>query len=237
MEPDSASLEQRAMSYLHSNCAMCHLPDGDGQGRMDFRFQSTPEDSNLLNEPPSQQVFGLEDPAIVVPGIPERSILLHRTGVRDANQMPPIGTAIVDQYVHELLTDWVLSLATDQEDIPRVPSELNRNKRDNETHSEADKISEAGLDETEAKALAEAQAEVQALAEAQALAQADVETGASNAQQYDSSEPTQPEGPTLTVKTGVGHIDRVACLSLLFLLLLTAQWSAGCRGPRRQMPG
>ena len=96
LDPDSGSLEERAKSYLHANCAMCHLPDGDGQGRMDFRYQTELEFANIINEPPSQNGLGLEDSRIVVPGSPERSVLVHRIGVRGDNQMPPLGTALVD---------------------------------------------------------------------------------------------------------------------------------------------
>ena len=38
IDDTSASLRVRARAYLHANCAMCHRPNGPGQGSEDFRY-------------------------------------------------------------------------------------------------------------------------------------------------------------------------------------------------------
>ena len=58
--PASATIEQRARSYMHANCAYCHRPDG-AFNYMDFRLDTALKDiSGLvcpLTHPENDHVF------------------------------------------------------------------------------------------------------------------------------------------------------------------------------------
>ncbi|CAN0602002.1 unnamed protein product, partial [Ectocarpus sp. 12 AP-2014] len=50
---DSATLGQRARSYLHSNCSHCHRPGGTTQSTMDLRFGTTLVDTRTCGISPT----------------------------------------------------------------------------------------------------------------------------------------------------------------------------------------
>lgn len=141
LDVTSGTLELRSRAYLHANCAMCHLPGGDGQGRMDFRFHTSLSDSNIINELPSQSNLGIEDVRIITPGEPERSVLLHRVSTRGNNQMPPLGTQLVDRVGAELLEEWILSMS---DDSPELPPGVSQTDNDHDDLAESAEIDASG---------------------------------------------------------------------------------------------
>jgi hypothetical protein len=66
----------------------------------------------LLDEKPVHQTFDLKDAKLLVPGQPERSVLIHRLGHRGPNtgQMPPLATSRVDEAGLELMREWCRGL-------------------------------------------------------------------------------------------------------------------------------
>jgi glucose/arabinose dehydrogenase len=105
----ASSLEFRARSYLAVNCAPCHLPGGPGPARWDAR-NTTPLDlAGILNGPLNDSL-GNDANRVVVPGNPERSVLLQRLRVRGVGQMPPLASAIPDTNGVALIEAWILSL-------------------------------------------------------------------------------------------------------------------------------
>ncbi|MBL8351850.1 MAG: PQQ-dependent sugar dehydrogenase, partial [Burkholderiaceae bacterium] len=102
-------LESRARSYLHANCAMCHRPNGPGQGPEDFRYSLPTTSINAVNVIPTQSSFGLNDPRLIYPGKPERSIVSHRLQTLELGRMPPLGTAMVDTGGVALINQWIRS--------------------------------------------------------------------------------------------------------------------------------
>jgi glucose/arabinose dehydrogenase len=97
----------RARSYLHSNCAQCHVEAGGGNAMIDLEFNTKAEKMKLIDVPPQHDAFGLKDARLIAPGRPESSVLLHRVGCRGAGQMPPLATSLVDEPAVQMLREWV----------------------------------------------------------------------------------------------------------------------------------
>jgi hypothetical protein len=108
----SASLLQRAKSYLHSNCANCHVDAGGGNSQILLEFATDVDKMKLIDTVPVHDRFGLPDARLVAPGHPERSVLLHRMSNRGRGQMPQLGTTRVDQPAVEMIKAWIIELGT-----------------------------------------------------------------------------------------------------------------------------
>ncbi len=106
----AASLEQRARSYLHANCAMCHRPNGTGQGPEDFRWYLPLSEIGAVDVVPTQGNLGIDDARLLYPGRPDKSIMSFRTHTLDVSRMPPLGTVMVDEAGTQLIDDWIRSL-------------------------------------------------------------------------------------------------------------------------------
>ena len=103
-------LEARVRSYLHANCAHCHVEAGGGNASIDLEFTTARDKMRLLAEPARHQTFDLRNAALVVPGHPEESVLVHRMGIRGPGQMPPLASSRVDERAVGLLRGWVRQL-------------------------------------------------------------------------------------------------------------------------------
>jgi uncharacterized repeat protein (TIGR03806 family) len=108
----TASLEQRARSYLHANCAFCHRPQGPGRGAADLRFSRTLKGTRLCEGIPETGDLGIADAKLVVPGDPSRSLISVRMHRTDDARMPPIASAIVDPTGTSVVDAWIESLTT-----------------------------------------------------------------------------------------------------------------------------
>ena len=106
----AADLESRAKSYLHANCAHCHVEAGGGNARLQLSWLTPLSGMRLVEEPPLHGGFGLDDPRIVAAGAPQRSVLLRRIGQRGTGQMPQLSTSVVDRAAVDLLTAWIAGL-------------------------------------------------------------------------------------------------------------------------------
>ena len=80
--PASATVEQRATTYLHANCAFCHRPDDDvdctSDPCLDLRFGLPLASRNICNVTPAKGGFGLTNPVTLAPGHPELSVMSIR---------------------------------------------------------------------------------------------------------------------------------------------------------------
>lgn len=103
-----ADLNRRARSYLHANCAMCHVRSGGGNAQMELDFSTAAREMNIFDVSPLHHTFGLPQPRLVAVGDPGRSVLLERVARRGAGQMPPLASALVDEQAVELLRAWIL---------------------------------------------------------------------------------------------------------------------------------
>lgn len=106
----TAELESRVRSYLHANCAQCHVAAGGGNAAMELGFATPRDKTKLIGVAPLHDKFGIEGALLVAPGEPERSVLLKRLTMRGRGQMPPLATSVVDEAGVTLLREWIESL-------------------------------------------------------------------------------------------------------------------------------
>lgn len=105
----SASVDERARGYLHSNCANCHRPGGPGQGPADFRYQLTGAAMNVNEVVPWQGDLGVENAKLLVRGDTELSMVSIRMKRLDFFRMPPAGSLVVDTEGLALIDQWIES--------------------------------------------------------------------------------------------------------------------------------
>ena len=110
LDDASATLTQRARSYLHSNCSNCHTVGGTTPVTLDLRYSTSLAAMQACNVQPSGGNVGISNPRLIAPGEPARSILMERMKLRDANQMPPLASHIVDQAAIDVISEWIGSL-------------------------------------------------------------------------------------------------------------------------------
>lgn len=106
----SATLAQRARSYMHSNCAGCHSPNGPTPTNLDLRFTTVLSATNACNALPLVGDLGIGNARLIAPGEPARSIVVERMKRRDGNQMPPLASHLVDEMAVGLITEWISAL-------------------------------------------------------------------------------------------------------------------------------
>lgn len=106
----AAALETRVRSYLHANCAQCHVDAGGGNSAIDLAFLTAREKTKLLDVPPLHDKLQIENARLVAPGDPARSVLLKRLSTRGRGQMPPLATSVVDQAAVKLIEEWIQSV-------------------------------------------------------------------------------------------------------------------------------
>jgi uncharacterized repeat protein (TIGR03806 family) len=108
----SASLDDRARAYLHSNCAQCHQPGGGTGSTMDLRYNVSLRDTQTCDVAPQSGSLGIGGARIVDPGSDATSVLAARMATRDANAMPPLGSNRVDGNGVSLIRSWINSLSS-----------------------------------------------------------------------------------------------------------------------------
>src|SRR5205085_4144757 len=87
------SLEERARAYLHANCAHCHrFGGGGGQVVLEMDISKPLKEMGVLDVPPKQGDFGIQDARIIAPGDPARSVLYYRMAKFGRGRMPHLGS-------------------------------------------------------------------------------------------------------------------------------------------------
>lgn len=108
----AASLNQRARSYLQTNCAQCHRPGGPTPVDMDLRYDTPLSQTQTVN------VAGTDSdlaPYRIAPGAKEQSLIWVRMAALDDNRMPPVGSHVVDQQGLQLIGEWIDSYFIDRD--------------------------------------------------------------------------------------------------------------------------
>ena len=100
-------LQARARSYLHANCAQCHVHTGGGNSQISLEFNRNLEEMKVLDLEPLHDKFNIPNARLVAPGDPARSILAHRMATRGQGKMPQLATSRVDRQAVELIRKWI----------------------------------------------------------------------------------------------------------------------------------
>jgi uncharacterized repeat protein (TIGR03806 family) len=105
-----ATAEQRARSYMHANCAICHRPGGSMAG-MDLRVATALKDMAVCNVEPmrSDKTLG----SLVKPGDHGRSIVsLRMHSLMDKFRMPQLATSVADPLGTTVVDGWIDGLSS-----------------------------------------------------------------------------------------------------------------------------
>ena len=117
----TATVEDRTMSYLNANCAMCHQPGGPTNASMDLRWQTPLAGKGLVDALPTNGDLGVPGARIVLPGDPDASVLALRMEALDDNRMPPLATSRVHDEATTLVRSWIASLSETPSLCPDQP--------------------------------------------------------------------------------------------------------------------
>lgn len=112
-KPETGSLEQRARAWLDVNCAHCHKRRGSAQitGLLLNSEITDPDQLGINKVPMSTSLANEAMPYDIVPGHPEKSLLIYRIIAEDPGlKMPKIACSAYDKEGVELLKDWIRSL-------------------------------------------------------------------------------------------------------------------------------
>lgn len=111
LDDDAAPAVERIRSYWDANCSSCHGSDSLVSAAWDARHQTPLSAQGVLGAAP---VTPGEAGYLIDPGNPGNSDIVLRSSARGQNQMPPLGTHLVDEDYVALLHDWVQSLSSSQ---------------------------------------------------------------------------------------------------------------------------
>ena len=105
----SFTLEERAQSYLHTNCSQCHVLDGQGVSDMELDYFA--DISTYCGTVPFITDMGVPGAFQLKPGEPEASLIWMRIDdVHGGYRMPPVGTYERDDVGAQLIYDYIASL-------------------------------------------------------------------------------------------------------------------------------
>lgn len=107
---DTASISDRARSWLHVNCSACHRFGAGGAVAIHLNFEKKLNELRALEAKPLRGEFGLAHARIIAPGDPYRSVLFQRISTESAGRMPHIGSRLVDAEGVRVVRQWIESL-------------------------------------------------------------------------------------------------------------------------------
>jgi uncharacterized repeat protein (TIGR03806 family) len=109
-EDAKVDINQRARSYLHSNCSHCHMKWGGGNAEFQLLATMDLKDLGIVNARANQGTFDIPDAKVLVPGDTAKSLMLARMKRRGLGQMPHIASNVVDETGVKLIEDWIKQL-------------------------------------------------------------------------------------------------------------------------------
>jgi hypothetical protein len=112
-QPDASghTLDERARSYLHANCSMCHRPDGPFNG-LDLRVNVPLAQMRVCNAEPQKGDQGVPGARLLVPQMPSQSIIYLRMQAADkaSGRMPTLASSVLDDQGLALVSDWIKAI-------------------------------------------------------------------------------------------------------------------------------
>jgi glucose/arabinose dehydrogenase len=114
LDDEEAPIALRLRSYLDANCVVCHRPGGSAREIYDARFLAGDLLTQMIGADPKSGDLGITGAKMIVPGDPEKSILLQRLHRTDALRMPPIALSDEPAPVVSLLEAWIRSLPKEE---------------------------------------------------------------------------------------------------------------------------
>lgn len=107
---ESADINSRARSYLHLNCAHCHMRGGGGTAPFQLLRSLSMGKTGVLGLRPTQGAFGIYRAEVIAPEDPDRSVLVYRISTLGKGRMPHIGSSRVDEDGVRLIREWITQL-------------------------------------------------------------------------------------------------------------------------------
>jgi uncharacterized repeat protein (TIGR03806 family) len=110
---ESGTLEARARAYLDINCGHCHRPGGPGMNSgLDLTVFAASAHSLGIGKAPVAAGAGSGGLRYdIVPGEPDRSILVFRMKSKDPGiMMPELGRSLIHQEGIDLIEQWIKSM-------------------------------------------------------------------------------------------------------------------------------
>jgi hypothetical protein len=112
LQDERVDVAERARTYLHVNCSMCHRPDGGAQSDADLRLSTSFAASRTCDVAPSEGDLGIDGARLFFPGDPARSLLSIRMQRAGAGRMPLLGSNVVDVTGVGVIDRWITQTAT-----------------------------------------------------------------------------------------------------------------------------
>jgi hypothetical protein len=106
-----ATLDARARSYLHANCATCHRAYGN-YSAIDLRVDVPLGQMGICNADPNKSDLGVTGAKRLVPAMPDMSLMLIRMQRPDkaSGRMPQLATSVLDTDGINLVSGWINSI-------------------------------------------------------------------------------------------------------------------------------
>jgi hypothetical protein len=68
----------------------------------------------IIDTRPGQGLFNLDDPKVLVPGSPQRSMIYHRMTKLGLGRMPHVASNVIDEKAVKMLAEWIRQLPKDK---------------------------------------------------------------------------------------------------------------------------
>jgi uncharacterized repeat protein (TIGR03806 family) len=112
-DPQTGSLDDRARAWLEINCAHCHSPEGPARNSgLDLLTSQKKPIAYGIDKPPVAAGIGSGGLAFdIVPGQPEKSILVYRiASTHPGIMMPELGKRLIHEEGLALVRNWIAAM-------------------------------------------------------------------------------------------------------------------------------
>ena len=116
----TATIDEKARSYMDINCAYCHQPGTGNRADFDLRMDLSLRETNLLTANANESL-GIPDEKILAIGNPDKSILYHRmNSVVPGIAMPAVAKNKIDAAGVALINEWIGQLTPEDTGIAEI---------------------------------------------------------------------------------------------------------------------